>query len=105
MKYVVVGVEHSKGEFEDRQTKEKIGYDNMLLHCFVHDDSPRQRTELLNGTRTAVIKVKNDFAMYVSLNGNAVKHFSELVGCEIKPFYNRFGNVDVISVITTDGQI
>ena len=105
MRYVVVGIERSAGSFEDRQTKEKIQFDNILLHCFVDDDSPRQRTELLDGHRTAILKVKNDFANRVSLNGISAKHFGELMGCEIKPFYDRYGNVDCISVISIDGQL
>ena len=105
MKYVVVGVERSKGSFDDRQTKEKIEYDNILLHCFVHDDSPKQRTELLDGHRTTILKVKNDFASRVSLNDMPVKHFGELMGCEIKPYYDRFGGIDCISVVAIDGQI
>ena len=105
MKYVVVGVERSKGDFEAKDSKEKIAYDNIMLHCFVQDDSPKQRTELLEGNRTAVLKVKNDFDQYVSLNGNPVKHFGELLGCEIKPYYNRYGSIDCISVVTIDGTI
>ena len=105
MKYVVVGVERSNGSFEDRQTKKKIEYDNIFLHCFVNDDSPRQRTELLDGHCTMVLKVKNDFATMVSLNGIPAKNFGELMGCEIKPYYNRFGDIDCISVVSIDGQI
>lgn len=103
MKFVVVGVERSKGSFESRDTKEKVEYDNIMLHCSVEDDSPKQRTELLAGFRTTVLKVKNDFDNFVSLNGAPLKHFGELEGCEIKPYYNRFGSIDCISVVSIDG--
>lgn len=104
MKYVVVGVERSKGSFKSKDGQQ-IDFDNILLHCFTKDDNPNNRNELLEGNATAVLKVKNDFANRVALNGNPIKNFGELMGCEIKPYYNQYGNLDCVSVVTLDGQI
>ena len=105
MKYVVVGVENAKGSFKDQKTNQDISYDNILLHCFTEDDNPKKKTELLDGHATAVLKVKNDFNSVVVLNGAPVKGFVELMGCEVKPYFNQYGRLDCISVVSIDGEI
>ena len=105
MKYVVVGVERSAGSFKDKNDQREITYDNILLHCFVTDDNPNARTQVLAGNSTGVVKVKNDFSQNVIKNGCPVENFSELLGCVITPFYNRYGSVDCIRVENIDGTV
>lgn len=104
MKYVVVGVERSKGSFKGRDNQQ-VDFDNILLHCFTKDDNPNNRNEVLEGNTTAVLKIKNDFEKRVALNGAPIKHFGELMGCEVKPYYNQYGTLDCISVVSIDGAI
>ena len=92
MKYVVVGVERSQGDYNGQK------YDNIKLHCFTD-------SEIEEGHKTEILKVKNNFAERVELNGNNLKYFRELVGCEIKPFFDRFGGIECIRVMSTDGAI
>ena len=92
MKYVVVGVARSQGEFKGRE------YDNIMLHCLTD-------AEVLNGHKTEILKVKNDFKSKVEANGNPVDKFTDLVGCEVKPYFDRFGGIELLKVVSIDGQI
>lgn len=104
-RYVCCGVVRSCGTFKDDKTKQDVAWDNINLHCFVKDDREKEGKEIWGGHETAIIKVKNNFKEIVSDKDELVKGFADLVGCEVYPYYNEFGNVECLKVISIDGKL
>ena len=99
----VMGVERKKGDFTDRQTKEKIEYDNVILHCMNVDTSPFNRLGMVCGNRVAEIKLKNDFDSLVYVGEFGVVHsFADLNGCDIDLGMDAEGKILGIAVVSAD---
>jgi hypothetical protein len=71
--YTVVGIVHSKGEFNGNS------YDNFNLHC-VRDAKPDTEE---NGQITEVIKVKSELFLSSDID----------VGSIVTPYYDKYGRI------------
>ena len=79
----VVGLERRVGEFIDKETGEKVGYDNILLHCVNVDPSPFQKIGLLSGNRVCEVKLKNKFSELVYVGEFPVKSWNDIQDCTV----------------------
>ena len=103
-KYVVKGVERRAGEFTDDNGK-KVGYDNVLLHCLVVNNSPIAKINLVGGFKTTVIKLKNDFQNLVYPGEFPVMNFADLVDCEIELYQDSEGKIECVAVTSIDAKL
>lgn len=103
MRYIVKAFKLNKGSSKDKKTGADFSWDKIDLLCEVKDDNPSAPQPVGENWRE-VISVKNDFNSVVISNGIKVENFVSLLGCEIKPFYNRWGKVESVSVISRDAK-
>lgn len=101
IRYIVKGIERRCGEFVNDRG-EKIGYDNVLLHCLVLNNSPVAKLNMLGGQKVDVIKIKNDFQNVVYPGEFPVMKFSDLVDCEIELYQDSDGKIECVAVTSID---
>ena len=85
---LIVSVSRSKGNYQGSD------YDNINFQCFC-DVAPKS---LLAGQAVETVKVKTD--VVIDCFGKSVSSidWNSLVGSEILPTYNKFGQVSAISI-------
>ena len=90
---VILAVIHSKGNYQGND------YDNIKFQCF--DDT--QPKGLLAGNSVYTVKVKSD--VVVDCFGKSIKSidWERVIGSEILPTYNRYGQPTAISISYEDG--
>ena len=90
----ILGIVHSKGRVEGND------YDNIKFMCL--DDM--QPKGLLAGQAIYVVKVKTDIV--VDCFGKSIKaiDWEKVVGSEVIPTYDRYGNPSAISISYADGD-
>lgn len=82
---VVLGVQEKRGQYQGND------YHNVMLHCSKEDSD-------CYGVITEVIKVKFSNVSEVFGKVMSASDWSNLIGCSIIANYNRFGNIEHISV-------
>lgn len=84
----ILAIKRSKGNFEGND------YDNIVFTC-VSEDVPKS---LLAGTPLETLKVKSDTV--VDILGKSINSidWDKLLGAEIIPTYNKFGQVASFSI-------
>lgn len=89
----ILAIIHSKGNYQGND------YDNIKFQCF--DDM--QPKGLLAGQSVYTVKVKSD--VVVDCFGKSIKSidWERVVGSEIIPTYNRYGQPTAISISYADG--
>lgn len=89
----ILAVIHSKGNYQGND------YDNIKFQCF--DDM--QPKGLLAGQSVYTVKVKSD--VVVDCFGKSIKSidWEKVIGSEILPTYNRYGQPTAISISYADG--
>ena len=82
----VVGIQEKKGEYNGN------AYHNYLIHCLKDDDNAL-------GQVPETVKVK--FASVKEVFGKvmSIADFDALIGCEIRAYYDKFGNATEVRVI------
>ena len=103
MRYICKSFKPNKGTSKDKQTGKEFSWDNINIQCEVVDDNPKAVQPVGENWRE-IISVKNDFNSVVITNGLKVDNFYGLLGCEIRPLYNRWGKVQNISIVAIDGK-
>ena len=90
----ILGIIHSKGNYQGND------YDNIKFLCF-DDDVPKG---LLAGQPVYTVKVKSD--VVVDCFGKSIKSidWEKVIGSEILPTYNRYGQPIAISISYADGS-
>lgn len=89
----ILAIIHSKGNYQGND------YDNIKFQCF--DDM--QPKGLLAGMSVYTVKVKSD--VVVDCFGKSIKSidWEKVVGSEIIPTYDRYGQPTAISISYADG--
>lgn len=84
----ILAIKHSKGNYQGAD------YDNIVFQVF-SDDAPKG---LLCGQPVEDIKVKSDTV--IDCFGKSIKSidWESMVGSEVLPTYNKFGQVTAIAV-------
>ena len=85
---VVISVKHSKGTYEGAE------YDNIVFTCF-SDDIPKS---VLAGSPVEMVKVKTDTVVDVLGKSISSIDWESIVGAEIIPVYNKFGQAQSFSI-------
>lgn len=79
---LVRGVKQSKGQYNG------IEYDNIVIHCDAVNDG-----SMLCGEPVEMLKIKTPL-FYSELSRLGCGSPADIVGLDIRPRYNRYGNVD-----------
>lgn len=90
---VVISVKRSMGTYEGAK------YDNIVFTCF-SDDVPNS---VLAGSPVEMVKVKTDTVVDVLGKSISSIDWESIVGAEIIPVYNKFGQAQSFS-ISFDGD-
>lgn len=85
---VVISVKRSKGTYEGAE------YDNIVFTCF-SDDVPKS---VLAGSPVEMVKVKTDTVVDVLGKSISSIDWESIVGAEIIPVYNKFGQAQSFSI-------
>ena len=85
---VVISVKHSKGTYEGAE------YDNIVFTCF-SDDVPKS---VLAGSPVEMVKVKADTVVDVLGKSISSIDWESIIGAEIIPVYNKFGQAQSFSI-------
>lgn len=102
MRYIVKAYRQNKGSFKNKDGVD-IHYDKIDLQCATKDQRPNAIDPVGEAWRET-ISINNDFSNVVVTNGLAVTSFNDLIGCEIKPFYNRWGKTETVSVVAVNAK-
>lgn len=79
---LVKGVKQSRGEYNGNP------YDNIMIHCTSVNDG-----SMLCGEPVEILKIKTPL-FYSELSRHGAGDPAELIGLDIRPRYNRYGNVE-----------
>lgn len=90
----ILAIKRSKGNFEGND------YDNIVFTC-VSEDVPKS---LLAGTPLESLKVKSDIVVDILGKSITSIDWDKLLGAEILPVYNKFGQVSSFSVSLDDNS-
>ena len=90
----ILAIKRSKGNYEGND------YDNIVFTC-VSEDVPKS---LLAGTPLESLKVKSDIVVDILGKSISSIDWDKLVGAEILPVYNKFGQVSSFSVSLDDNS-
>lgn len=90
----ILAIKRSKGNFEGND------YDNIVFTC-VSEDVPKS---LLAGTPLESLKVKSDIVVDILGKSISSIDWDKLLGAEILPVYNKFGQVSSFSVSLDDNS-
>lgn len=92
MKFQVMGVSPSQGEFKPAGSDQSIRYNNVNIYV-VDLDSP-----CTVGHQTSKLKIKSD-----QFNKLVPEGMNSLYNCVIDVAYNQWGNIEKIQVIKKNG--
>lgn len=85
MLLTVRGVKQSSGEYNGNP------YNNMVIHCIGLSDG-----SMLCGDPVEIVKVKAP--IFMQTLSNIGLEPADLIGCQIRLYYNKYGNVDGFDV-------
>lgn len=92
----VCGVQVKKGQYQG------FDYHNVLIHCINDNPTPDTANCQTKGQTTETIKVK--FALVKEVFGKPMSSvdWDNLIGEQIRVFFNRFGNPDKIEIVKSN---
>lgn len=84
----VIGVQQKQGEYQGKP------YNNYILHCTKEDESGNSF-----GVISEQVKVKASKVVEIFGHTMTPSDWDELVGKEIRVFYNKYGTADEVRII------
>lgn len=86
MNLTVIGVQQKKGNYQG------VAYDNYILHCTREDENAF-------GVVSEQIKIKSFSVPDVFGVSMSNSDWNELIGKNIRVFYNKYGNADEVRIM------